>query len=173
MMITGDQRMTAMAVGREIGIVMDDSDHMSGKELRECNDTLLQDRLDTVAVFSRVTPDQKLRIVERLQAHGHVVAMTGDGDNDAPALSQANIGIAMGCSGTDVARDASDMVLQDDNFSNIVLAVEEGRKLYERRRCLTRRDLYLPIRLESTPDRNPAVGHQYPDGRATCCGPRH
>ena len=130
MMITGDQRMTAMAVGREIGIVADDSEHMSGKELRECTDLMLEDRLDTVAVFSRVTPDQKLRIVERLQAQGHVVAMTGDGDNDAPALSQANIGIAMGSSGTDVARDASDMVLQDDNFSNIVSAVEEGRKLY-------------------------------------------
>jgi Ca2+-transporting ATPase len=122
--------MTAMAVGREIGIVADDSEHMSGKELRECTDLMLEDRLDTVAVFSRVTPDQKLRIVERLQAQGHVVAMTGDGDNDAPALSQANIGIAMGSSGTDVARDASDMVLQDDNFSNIVSAVEEGRKLY-------------------------------------------
>ena len=129
-MITGDQRMTAMAVGREIGIVLDDSDHMSGKELRECSDDELDDRLNTVTVFSRVTPDQKLRIVERLQAQGHVVAMTGDGDNDAPALSQANIGVAMGNSGTDVARDASDMVLQDDNFSNIVSAVEEGRKLY-------------------------------------------
>ncbi|MDP6906710.1 MAG: cation-transporting P-type ATPase [Candidatus Thalassarchaeaceae archaeon] len=130
MMITGDQRMTAMAVGREIGIVIDDSDHMSGKELRECTDEMLDERLDTVAVFSRVTPDQKLRIVERLQSSGHVVAMTGDGDNDAPALSQANIGVAMGLSGTDVARDASDMVLQDDNFSNIVSAVEEGRKIY-------------------------------------------
>jgi Ca2+-transporting ATPase len=103
---------------------------MSGKELRECTDDELDDRLNTVTVFSRVTPDQKLRIVERLQAQGHVVAMTGDGDNDAPALSQANIGVAMGNSGTDVARDASDMVLQDDNFSNIVSAVEEGRKLY-------------------------------------------
>lgn len=130
LMITGDQRMTAMAVGREIGIVADDSDHMSGKELRECTDEILDERLETVAVFSRVSPDQKLRIVERLQALGHVVAMTGDGDNDAPALSQANIGVAMGNTGTDVARDASDMVLQDDNFSNIVSAVEEGRKLY-------------------------------------------
>lgn len=129
-MITGDQRMTAMAVGSEIGIVMDDSDHMSGKELRECSDDELQERLGSVAVFSRVTPDQKLRIVEQLQSQGHVVAMTGDGDNDAPALSQANIGVAMGNTGTDVARDASDMVLQDDNFSNIVSAVEEGRKLY-------------------------------------------
>ena len=129
-MITGDQRMTAMAVGREIGIVMDDSDHMSGKELRECSDSVLQERLGSIAVFSRVTPEQKLRIVEQLQDQGHVVAMTGDGDNDAPALSQANIGVSMGNSGTDVARDASDMVLQDDNFSNIVSAVEEGRKLY-------------------------------------------
>ena len=129
-MITGDQRMTAQAIGSEIGIVMEDSDHMSGKELRECSDSELQERLNTVAVFSRVTPDQKLRIVEQLQSQGHVVAMTGDGDNDAPALSQANIGVAMGNTGTDVARDASDMVLQDDNFSNIVSAVEEGRKLY-------------------------------------------
>jgi len=129
-MITGDQRMTAQAIGTEIGIVTEDSDHMSGKELRECSDNELQERLNTVAVFSRVTPDQKLRIVEQLQLQGHVVAMTGDGDNDAPALSQANIGVAMGNTGTDVARDASDMVLQDDNFSNIVSAVEEGRKLY-------------------------------------------
>ena len=122
--------MTATAIGTEIGIVQEDSDHMSGKELRECSDEELQERLNTVAIFSRVTPDQKLRIVEQLQAQGHVVAMTGDGDNDAPALSQANIGVAMGMTGTDVARDASDMVLQDDNFSNIVSAVEEGRKLY-------------------------------------------
>ncbi len=138
MMITGDQRMTAMSVGREIGIVDEDSDHMSGKELRECSDENLVERLGGIAVFSRVTPDQKLRIVERLQSQGHVVAMTGDGDNDAPALSQANIGISMGNSGTDVARDASDMVLQDDNFSNIVSAVEEGRKLYQNIRNFVR-----------------------------------
>ena len=138
MMITGDQRMTAMAVGREIGIVTEDTDHMSGKELRECNDIELQERLSSIAVFSRVTPDQKLRIVEQLQSQGHVVAMTGDGDNDAPALSQANIGVAMGNTGTDVARDASDMVLQDDNFSNIVSAVEEGRKLYQNIRNFVR-----------------------------------
>ena len=138
MMITGDQRMTAMAVGREIGIVTEETDHMSGKELRECTDFELQERLSSIAVFSRVTPDQKLRIVEQLQSQGHVVAMTGDGDNDAPALSQANIGVAMGNTGTDVARDASDMVLQDDNFSNIVSAVEEGRKLYQNIRNFVR-----------------------------------
>jgi Ca2+-transporting ATPase len=138
MMITGDQRMTAMAVGREIGIVSEESVHMSGKELRECSDEELDERLHSLEVFSRVTPDQKLRIVERLQSLGHIVAMTGDGDNDAPALSQANIGVAMGISGTDVARDASDMVLQDDNFSNIVAAVEEGRKLYQNIRNFVR-----------------------------------
>tara|TARA_B100000214_G_C23973310_1_gene631364 strand:+ start:988 stop:3900 length:2913 start_codon:yes stop_codon:yes gene_type:complete len=138
MMITGDQRMTAMAVGTEIGIVDEDTDHMSGKELRECSDQELKERLSSIAVFSRVTPDQKLRIVEQLQSQGHVVAMTGDGDNDAPALSQANIGVAMGNTGTDVARDASDMVLQDDNFSNIVSAVEEGRKLYQNIRNFVR-----------------------------------
>ena len=138
MMITGDQRMTAMAVGREIGIVTEETDHMSGKELRECSDSELLERLSSIAVFSRVTPDQKLRIVELLQSQGHVVAMTGDGDNDAPALSQANIGVAMGNTGTDVARDASDMVLQDDNFSNIVSAVEEGRKLYQNIRNFVR-----------------------------------
>ncbi len=138
MMITGDQRMTAMSVGREIGIVSEESIHMSGNELRECSDDELGERLQNLEVFSRVTPDQKLRIVERLQAMGHVVAMTGDGDNDAPALSQANIGVAMGNSGTDVARDASDMVLQDDNFSNIVAAVEEGRKLYQNIRNFVR-----------------------------------
>jgi len=130
LMITGDQHMTAMAVGREIGIVDENSDHLSGKQLKEINDEDLAERMETLAVFSRVTPDQKLRIVELLQSQGHVVAMTGDGDNDAPALSQANIGVSMGIAGTDVARDASDMVLQDDNFSNIVNAVEEGRKLY-------------------------------------------
>ena len=130
MMITGDQQMTAMAIGNEIGIIKDDSQFVTGKQLGELSDEELDSRLDKIVMFSRVTPDQKLRIVSRLQKLGHVVAMTGDGDNDAPALSQANIGIAMGQSGTDVARDAADMVLKDDNFSTIVSAIEEGRKIY-------------------------------------------
>ena len=130
MMITGDQQMTAMAIGKEIGIIKDDSEFVTGKQLRELSDEELDERIGKIVMFSRVTPDQKLRIVSRLQKAGHVVAMTGDGDNDAPALSQANIGIAMGIAGTDVARDAADMVLKDDNFSTIVDSIEEGRKIY-------------------------------------------
>ncbi|MBO58090.1 MAG: hypothetical protein CMA77_03735 [Euryarchaeota archaeon] len=130
MMITGDQQMTAMAIGKEIGIINDDSQFVTGKKLSEMTDEELDERIDKIVMFSRVTPDQKLRIVSRLQNAGHVVAMTGDGDNDAPALSQANIGIAMGIAGTDVARDAADMVLKDDNFSTIVDSIEEGRKIY-------------------------------------------
>ena len=130
MMITGDQQMTAMAIGKEIGIIDDDSQFVTGKKLTEMTDEELDERIDKIVMFSRVTPDQKLRIVSRLQKAGHVVAMTGDGDNDAPALSQANIGIAMGIAGTDVARDAADMVLKDDNFSTIVDSIEEGRKIY-------------------------------------------
>jgi len=130
MMITGDQQMTAMAIGKEIGIIKDDSEFVTGKQLQDLTDDELDERIDKIVMFSRVTPDQKFRIVSRLQKAGHVVAMTGDGDNDAPALSQANIGIAMGIAGTDVARDAADMVLKDDNFSTIVDAIEEGRKIY-------------------------------------------
>jgi Ca2+-transporting ATPase len=130
MMITGDQQMTAMAIGDEIGIIKDDSEFVTGRQLQELTDDELDAKLDKVVMFSRVTPDQKLRIVTRLQSIGHVVAMTGDGDNDAPALSRANIGIAMGIAGTDVARDAADMVLKDDNFSSIVDSIEEGRKIY-------------------------------------------
>ena len=130
MMITGDQQMTAMSIGKEIGIIQPDSQFVTGKQLRNMSDEELDGRLDKIVMFSRVTPDQKLRIVSRLQQAGHVVAMTGDGDNDAPALSKANIGIAMGLNGTDVARDAADMVLKDDNFSTIVDSVEEGRKIY-------------------------------------------
>jgi len=130
-MITGDQQMTAMAIGREIGIIDDDSEFLSGRELERMSDEQLRDRVNDVAMFSRVTPRQKLRIVKQLQASKHVVAMTGDGDNDAPALSRADIGISMGIAGTDVARDASDMVLQDDDFGTIVQAVEEGRKVYQ------------------------------------------
>lgn len=130
MMITGDQQMTAMAIGDEIGIIKDDSEFLTGKQLRDLSDEELDLKLEKVVMFSRVTPDQKLRIVTRLQSIGHVVAMTGDGDNDAPALSRANIGIAMGIAGTDVARDAADMVLKDDDFSSIVGSIEEGRKIY-------------------------------------------
>lgn len=137
-MITGDQQMTAIAISNELGIKTEDSLFMPGQELANLSDVELSARINDVSVFSRVTPEQKMRIVDQLQQKGNVVAMTGDGVNDAPALSKANIGIAMGIAGTDVAKDAADMVLQDDNFANIVAAVEEGRKIYQNIRNFVR-----------------------------------
>jgi Ca2+-transporting ATPase len=136
-MITGDHHMTASAIGQELAIDGAEKDPVSGAELRSMTDETLSESVDK-AIFSRVTPDQKMRIVSSLQERGEIVAMTGDGVNDAPALSGANIGIAMGIAGTDVAKDAADMVLQDDNFANIVHAVEEGRKIYQNIRNFVR-----------------------------------
>ena len=129
-MITGDQQLTAQAIGVELNITDGSEDALSCSEIEEMTDDELSDATQKTSIFSRVTPEQKMRIVSCLQDDGEIVAMTGDGVNDAPALSRANIGIAMGISGTDVAKDAADMVLQDDNFANIVHAVEEGRKIY-------------------------------------------
>ena len=129
-MITGDQHMTAQAIGEDLQITKPHREAVGGEQLVEMEDDELIDVAEKTSIFSRVTPEQKMRIVTALQDKGEVVAMTGDGVNDAPALSRANIGISMGIAGTDVAKDASDMVLQDDNFANIVNAVEEGRKIY-------------------------------------------
>ena len=137
-MITGDQQMTAAAIGRELDIESGTLGALDGQSLSDMSDEELVNVSANVSIYARVTPDQKMRIVSSLQEQGEIVAMTGDGVNDAPALSGANIGIAMGISGTDVAKDAADMVLQDDNFANIVHAVEEGRKIYQNIRNFVR-----------------------------------
>jgi calcium-translocating P-type ATPase len=133
LMVTGDHPRTAEAIARQIGLVEGDAVRViTGEELRRLTDTELQLALDNPElVFARLDPDQKTRIVLCLQRKGEVVAVTGDGVNDAPALKAADIGVAMGRSGTDVAREASDMVLADDNFASIVSAVEEGRAVFE------------------------------------------
>ena len=136
-MITGDHHLTAAAIGKELAINTGAESPVSGEELRQMSDEDLSSSVES-SIFSRVTPDQKMRIVASLQEKGEIVAMTGDGVNDAPALSGANIGIAMGIAGTDVAKDAADMVLQDDNFANIVHAIEEGRKIYQNIRNFVR-----------------------------------
>ena len=137
-MITGDQQFTATAIGKELGITDGGIPAVNGSSIIKFNEAEMNEAATNSTIFSRVTPDQKMRIVSSLQNQGEIVAMTGDGVNDAPALSRANIGIAMGISGTDVAKDAADMVLQDDNFANIVNAVEEGRKIYQNIRNFVR-----------------------------------
>jgi Ca2+-transporting ATPase len=149
-MITGDHKLTAEAVAKELGLL--DQSHgsddkkslektsprgkpkpkvLTGSELDKIGDKELEDVANDVAVYARVSPEHKLRIVKALKANGHVVAMTGDGVNDAPALKNSDIGVAMGITGTDVTKEASDMVLSDDNFATIVSAVEEGRGIYD------------------------------------------
>lgn len=130
-MITGDHQLTARAVAREMGIAGVNSKVLTGPELEKMDDGELARVAGDVSVYARVSPRHKLRIVRALKQNGHVVAMTGDGVNDAPAVKEADIGIAMGISGTDVTREASDMVLTDDNFSSIVAAIEEGRGIYD------------------------------------------
>jgi Ca2+-transporting ATPase len=137
-MITGDQQFTATAIGKELGITDGGIPAVNGGSIAQFSDPEMDEAATNSTIFSRVTPDQKMRIVSSLQSQGEIVAMTGDGVNDAPALSRANIGIAMGIAGTDVAKDAADMVLQDDNFANIVHAVEEGRKIYQNIRNFVR-----------------------------------
>jgi len=132
-MITGDHPLTARAIARELGIVgTDDHTHpVTGREIEEMDDDQLALAVKTTSVFARVSPEHKLRIVRALRAQGEVVAMTGDGVNDAPALRQADIGVAMGITGTDVSKEAADIVLRDDNFATIVSSVEEGRVIYD------------------------------------------
>lgn len=130
-MITGDHAETAFAVAKEIGIVSKRSEIMTGVEIDALSDEQLKERLRSVNVFARVSPDNKTRIVDGLKGLGHVVAMTGDGVNDAASMKKASIGIGMGVTGTDVAKEVADIIITDDNFATIVVAVEEGRKVYK------------------------------------------
>jgi magnesium-transporting ATPase (P-type) len=136
-MITGDHAVTAEAIGRQLGIVAGAEGVLAGRELETMSDDALFERVRQVSVYARVAPEHKLRITRQLIRHGETVAMTGDGVNDAPALKAAHIGIAMGITGTDVAKEASDMVLADDNFASIFHAVREGRIVFDNLRKVT------------------------------------
>jgi len=129
-MVTGDYPDTARAIAQEIGLLRPGGEVVSGVELNEMSDEELAERIERVDVFARVSPQHKVRIVEALKARDHVVAMTGDGVNDAPALKRADIGVAMGITGTDVSKEVADMVLTDDNYASIVSAIEQGRIIY-------------------------------------------
>lgn len=137
LMLTGDHVDTAQAIGRQLGLDNDQRGALEGQAIASLSDAELDRELGTVNIYARVAPEHKLRIVQRLRALGEVVAVTGDGVNDAPALREAHIGIAMGRSGTDVAKEASDMVLADDNFATIAAAVEEGRVIFANIRKVT------------------------------------
>lgn len=130
-MITGDHGTTAEAIAQQLGILQRGSQVLTGQQLNKMDENALDKAVDNTSVFARVSPEHKLRIVKSLQRKGHVVAMTGDGVNDAPAVKAADIGIAMGITGTDVTKEAASLVLNDDNFSTIVAAIEEGRNIYE------------------------------------------
>ena len=136
-MITGDHAVTAQAIARKLGIGDSDPKVTTGRELEQIGDDELYGKVKEVSVFARVAPDHKLRIVEQLLKHGEIVAVTGDGVNDTPALKAAHIGVAMGKTGTDVAKEASDMIIADDNFASIFWAVKEGRIVFDNIRKVT------------------------------------
>lgn len=127
-MITGDHAVTAEAIGRELGI---DGKTVTGAEFAALSDEEAENQIDEIGVLARVAPEHKVRLVKTLKRKGNIVAMTGDGVNDAPSIKAADIGIAMGVTGTDVAKGAAKMILVDDNFATIVTAIEEGRKIYD------------------------------------------
>ena len=132
MLITGDNAVTAQAVAGQVGLFKEGDRVITGDDVDKMSDEELEQMIDTIRIFARALPIQKLRIVDALQKKGHVVAMTGDGVNDAPALKKADIGIAMGMTGTDIAKEVSKAVLVDDNFASIVNAIREGRNIYDK-----------------------------------------
>ena len=130
-MITGDHKVTAAAIAKRIGILENMSEACEGAVIEDMTDEELQDFVPQISVYARVSPEHKIRIVRAWQERGNIVAMTGDGVNDAPALKQSDIGVAMGITGSEVAKDAAAMVLTDDNFATIVKAVENGRNIFQ------------------------------------------
>jgi len=130
-MITGDNELTANAIGTKIGLIQKNEEIITGSQFAQLSDEEALGRLNSIRIFARTTPDQKLRIVQLLQKMGHIVAVTGDGVNDALALKQSNVGVAMGITGTDVAKEAADMIITDDNYATLVSAVEEGRTIFD------------------------------------------
>lgn len=130
MMITGDHKITATAIAEKIGLFEPGDLAVTGPELDAMSEEQLQQNLDRISVYARVSPEHKIRIVDAWQSRGNIVAMTGDGVNDAPALKKADIGVAMGITGTEVSKDAASMILTDDNFATIIKAVSNGRNVY-------------------------------------------
>ena len=130
-MITGDHKITATAIAKSLGILEDESEALTGSEFEKMSDKELEKNIRKYSVYARVSPEHKVRIVSAWQKNGEIVAMTGDGVNDSPALKKSDIGCAMGVVGTDVAKEAADVILTDDNFATIVSAVEEGRRIYD------------------------------------------
>ena len=159
-MITGDHKVTASAIARRIGILQAEDIAVTGTELDAMSDGELREKLPHISVYARVSPDNKIRIVQAWQDLGHIVAMTGDGVNDAPALKSADVGVAMGITGTEVAKDSASMILTDDNFATIIKSVLNGRNIYANIKNA------IKFLLSGKYRRDPGRAVRFPDGAA-------